>query len=147
MRGGVLQRRRTIGCGTGVLWLACFWVCVAGVLVASVPAAAEEPKGEEILAAPAAALGDDLLFEDLSAVAATELEAARGGERTVLNLEDMMGRVEGNSISGTVNTGDAIVSGDSFQDFNGVSSVIINSGNNVSIQSSTTVNIVIDGNQ
>ncbi|MED5261828.1 MAG: hypothetical protein VX574_05470 [Myxococcota bacterium] len=116
---------------------------MAGTLVGSVPAMADEPKGEEALAAP----GDDLLFEGLSAVAPTDLEAARGGERTVLNLEDMVGQVEGNSISGTVNTGAATVSGDSFQDFNGVSSVIINSGNNVSIQSSTTVNIVIDGNQ
>ncbi len=126
-----------------MLWLACFSICVAGAFVGSVPAMADESKGEETLAAP----GDDLLFGGLSAVAPAELEAARGGERTVLNLEDMVGQVEGNSISGTVNTGAATVSGDSFQDFNGVSSVIINSGNNVSIQSSTTVNIVIDGNR
>ena len=108
---------------------------------------AEEPKANDVISVPAVAPSDDFLFEGLSAVAPTELEEARGGERTVLNLEDMMGRVEGNSISGTVNTGDATVSGESFQDFNGVNSVIINSGNNVSIQSSTTVNIVIDGNR
>ena len=127
--------------------MAFFWFCAVGLLTGSVPAVAEEPRVDELLAAPTAALGDDLLFEGLSAVAPTELQEARGGERTVLNIEDMMGRVEGNSISGTVHTGDATVSGESFQDFNGVSSVIINSGNNVSIQSSTTVNIVIDGDQ
>jgi hypothetical protein len=84
------------------------------------------------------------LFSDLKAVEVSELEEARGGDRAVVNLEEMIGQVSGNSIQGTVTTGASIVSGDAFQDLNGVSSVIINSGNNVSIQSSTTVNIVID---
>ena len=84
------------------------------------------------------------LFSDLKAVEASELEEARGGDRAVVNLEEMIGQVSGNSIQGTVTTGASIVGGDAFQDLHGVSSVIINSGNNVSIQSSTTVNIVID---
>lgn len=121
---------------------------VGWILAMPATAFAAEPEpgraAPEGLAAPA--VGEDFLFEGLVAVEVTELEAARGGERTVLNLEDMMGQVEGNSIEGTVTTGAATVSGGSFHDFNGVSSVIINSGNNVSIQSSTTVNIVIDGN-
>ena len=122
-------------------------LAVGGVLVASWAAFAEELATEIVPPVPSVAppTGDeDSLFLGFAAVGASELSAARGGERTVLTLEDMMAQVDGNSISGTVNTGAATVSGESFQNFNGVSSVIINSGNNVSIQSSTTVNIVID---
>jgi hypothetical protein len=89
----------------------------------------------------------DSLLTDLEPVDQADLERSRGGERTVVNLSDMSGIVEGNEINAvnsTMNTGSTSVSGDSFQDFNGVSSIILNSGNNVSIQSSTTVNILIE---
>ncbi len=124
---------------------ACVWLAAAILALAVLPAAslAGEPSPVKDPAAPALAVALDP-FAGLEAVGVEELAGARGGERTVLNLEDMFGQVSGNSIEGTVTTGSAIVSGDSFQGLNGVSSVIINSGNNVSIQSSTTVNIVID---
>lgn len=126
---------------------ACVWLAAAILALAVLPAAslAGEPSPAKAPAppAPALAVAPDP-FAGLEAVGVDELAGARGGERMVLNLEEMFGQVSGNSIEGTVNTGSATVSGESFQGLNGVSSVIINSGNNVSIQSSTTVNIVID---
>ena len=41
-------------------------------------------------------------------------------------------------------TGDTMISGNAFSNLDGISSVVINTGNNVSIQSSTVVNIVIE---
>ena len=90
-------------------------------------------------------LGNEVSLVGLEPVNHADLDRARGGERTVINLSEITGAVEGNDLNAVNSTlGSTTVGGDSFQDFSGVSSIILNSGNNVSIQSSTTVNILID---
>ena len=124
------------------------FVCLGIFLVAVLPSVsvADEPPPPGVPAALADATAvTDHVFPGMTAVALDDLEVARGGESTVVHLEDMVAGVDGNTIEGTVTTGSAAVGGDAFQGFNGLNSVIINSGNHVSIQSSTTVNIVIDG--
>lgn len=71
------------------------------------------------------------------------LSESMGGASDEVGLAELGASVVGNSITGTVTTGSATIGGEAFSDLNGVSSVLINSGNNVSIQSSTVVNIVI----
>ena len=71
------------------------------------------------------------------------LSGAQGRADDELSLSELGASVVGNSVSGSVTTGGAMISGDAFSDLNGVSAVLVNSGNNVSIQSSTVVNIVI----
>ena len=74
----------------------------------------------------------------------SKLSEIRGGEGSVLSLQDLEAIVSGNTVSGTVTTGDLMISGNAFSNLDGISSVVINTGNNVSIQSSTVVNIVIE---
>ena len=86
--------------------------------------------------------GDDPLG-GLSAIREEELAEIRGGEGTALSIQDMSATVDGNSISGNVTTGSVHIGANAFTDIDGVSSVVVNSGNNVSIQSSTVINVVI----
>jgi len=86
--------------------------------------------------------GDFLL--DLPSVSEDELSGIRGGEGTAISLQDMNAAVGGNSISGNVTTGSVSIGENAFTDLDGISSVVVNSGNNVSIQSSTVINVVID---
>lgn len=79
-----------------------------------------------------------------SVVEESELSEIRGGEGTVMNLQDLEAVVSGNTVQGTVNTGDAMIGGNAFSNLDGISSVVVNTGNNVSIQSSTVVNVVIE---
>ena len=79
----------------------------------------------------------------LSALGEDELSEIRGGEGTAVNLQDMNATVDGNSITGNVVTGGVSIGANAFTDIDGVSSVVVNSGNNVSIQSSTVINVVI----
>lgn len=99
-----------------------------GIFLCGVPALAEE--------------ADDL-FRDLVPEDSQALAQSQGGADDELSLAELGASVVGNSITGTVTTGSATIGGDAFSDLNGVSSVLVNSGNNVSIQSSTVVNIVI----
>ena len=73
----------------------------------------------------------------------SELSESRGGESTAISLQDMRSNVDGNVVSGNVTTGSVNIGNDAFTDFDGISSVVVNSGNNVSIQSSTVVNVII----
>jgi len=73
----------------------------------------------------------------------SELSESRGGEATAISIQDMQSNVDGNVVSGNVTTGSVNIGNDAFTDFDGISSVVINSGNNVSIQSSTVVNVII----
>ena len=73
----------------------------------------------------------------------SELSEIRGGESTAISLQDMQSNVDGNVVSGNVTTGSVNIGDDAFTDFDGISSVVVNSGNNVSIQSSTVVNVII----
>ncbi|HIF99076.1 MAG TPA: hypothetical protein EYQ54_19000 [Myxococcales bacterium] len=73
----------------------------------------------------------------------SELSESRGGEATAISLQDMRSNVDGNVVSGNVTTGSVSIGENAFSDFDGISSVVVNSGNNVSIQSSTVVNVII----
>lgn len=96
------------------------------------------------LAAPMLKAGpEDDMLSGLSAIAEAELSDIRGGEGTAINLQDMSATVDGNSISGNVTTGSVNIGANAFNNLDGVSSVVVNSGNNVLIQSSTVINIVI----
>lgn len=88
-------------------------------------------------------MGDDAMA-GFSVVEESELSEIRGGEGTVMNLQDLEAVVSGNTVQGTVNTGDAMIGGNAFSNLDGISSVVVNTGNNVSIQSSTVVNVVIE---
>ena len=83
------------------------------------------------------------VFDGFAVAGEAELAEIRGGESTAVSLQDMRSTVEGNVVSGNVTTGSVTIGDGAFTDFGGISSVVINSGNNVSIQSSTVVNIII----
>lgn len=87
-------------------------------------------------------LGLDAL-EGFDVVEESELSASRGGEATAISIQDMRSNVDGNIVSGNVTTGSVSIGENAFSDFDGISSVVVNSGNNVSIQSSTVVNVII----
>jgi hypothetical protein len=87
-------------------------------------------------------LGLDAL-EGFDVAEESELSASRGGEATAISLQDMRSNVDGNVVSGNVTTGSVSIGENAFSDFDGISSVVVNSGNNVSIQSSTVVNVII----
>ena len=82
-------------------------------------------------------------LDGFSVAGESELAESRGGESTAISLQDMQSTVEGNVVSGNVTTGSVNIGENAFTDFDGISSVVINSGNNVSIQSSTVVNVII----
>ena len=106
-------------------WLA--GTCL-GIALWVAPATGEESLDPFAGLAPA---GDQLLSE------------SQGGASEEVGLAELGASVVGNSITGTITTGSATIGGEAFSDLNGVSSVLLNSGNNVSIQSSTVVNITI----
>ena len=132
------QHRNSKGQNRLLVILVALWCLLPGSALADTPAA-EGVDSALILEAKA---GDDLLA-GLSAICEEDLAEIRGGEGTALNLQDMNATVDGNSITGTVTTGGVSIGANAFSDIDGVSSVVVNSGNNVSIQSSTVINVVI----
>ena len=82
-------------------------------------------------------------LDGFDVVEESELSESRGGEATAISLQDMQSNVEGNVVSGNVTTGSVSIGENAFSDFDGISSVVVNSGNNVSIQSSAVVNVII----
>ena len=82
-------------------------------------------------------------FAGFTPADAKTLAESQGGAEDELSLAELGASVVGNSVTGSVTTGSATIGGEAFSDLNGVSAVLVNSGNNVSIQSSTVVNIVI----
>jgi len=82
-------------------------------------------------------------LDGFAIVGEAELAESRGGEATAINLQDMRSTVDGNVVSGNVTTGSVSIGENAFSDFDGISSIVVNSGNNVSIQSSTVVNVII----
>ncbi len=88
---------------------------------------------------------DKLLFFPTETVLLNELDAARGREGvdvTTLNNMNVRATLSGNQANNSVN-GYNIIDHDSFAQASGITSVIQNSGNNVIIQDSTTVNVTI----
>jgi len=121
---------------------------LAAVLAA--PASAEDPLTAleglplEVLDGFSLDSVDDDAMAGFAVVEEAALSEIRGGEGTVMNLQDLEAVVSGNTVQGTVNTGDSTIGGNAFSNLDGISSVVVNTGNNVSIQSSTVVNVVIE---
>ena len=120
-------------------------LCALGLLLpaASLQADDSPPVSPDPPAVFEIASEDDFLL-GLPSVSEDELSGIRGGEGTAISLQDMQASVDGNSISGNVTTGGVSIGENAFTDLDGISSVVVNSGNNVSIQSSTVINVVID---
>ena len=119
-------------------------ILVAVCLLLPGPALADGPSPEGVDSTSILEITpEDDPLGGLSALGEDELSDIRGGEGTAVNLQDMNATVDGNSITGTVTTGGVSIGANAFTDIDGVSSVVVNSGNNVSIQSSTVINVVI----
>jgi len=124
-------------------------VCLLGTAFVA-PASAEDPSLtiDDLALQAMDGLGQETAEDDVMAGFAvlgdSELSDIRGGEGTVLNLQDLEAVVSGNTVQGTVTTGNSTIGGNAFSDLNGITSVVVNTGNNVSIQSSTVVNVVIE---
>lgn len=88
--------------------------------------------------------GEDDLLSGFAVVDESELSQIRGGEGSLLNIQDLEAVVSDNRVEGTVTTGDSTIGAGAFSNLDGISAVVINTGNNVSIQNSTVVNIVIE---
>jgi len=80
-----------------------------------------------------------------TAVSDDELDGYRGEGIDVqtINTAELDGNLEGNSAVNSV-TGDNVISHGAFANTSGLSTAIQNSGNNVLIQNSTIVNVVIE---
>ena len=111
--------------------------CFSGVSYAEEPVVDSVPSVFETFE-------EDDVMAGLAVVDESELSGIRGGEAPIINLQDLDSVVSGNTVEGTVTTGDSNIGAGAFSNLDGISSVVINTGNNVSIQNSTVVNIVIE---
>ena len=113
-------------------WVYCGFVTCA--LVITMQIQAEEP-GDS---APGGFLTETAVSDD-------ELDGYRGEGIDVqtINTAELDGNLEGNSAVNSV-TGDNVISHGAFANTSGLSTAIQNSGNNVLIQNSTIVNVVIE---
>lgn len=84
-------------------------------------------------------------FLTATAVSDDELDVYRGEGIDVLtiNKAELDGTLDGNTAINSV-TGDNVISNGAFANSSGLSTAIQNSGNNVLIQNSTIVNVVIE---
>ena len=88
---------------------------------------------------------NDLFFSQTEAVSSEELEKERGREGfdiTTLNNTSIQAALYGNTANNNV-TGANIINSGAFTNAGGMFSIVQNSGNNVIIQDSTTVNVTI----
>jgi hypothetical protein len=106
---------------------------LAVLLLAAVTAHADPPAatGDE-LGASWASVGDD------------ELGAQRGGAEVVQVTESKLRAAVSNNSVGDGSVTGTINFDNSFHDNSGIQSSMVNSGNNVSMQSSMTVNVYLD---
>ncbi|MFV8569922.1 hypothetical protein ACNQ6O_01805 [Marinobacter sp. SBS5] len=85
---------------------------------------------------------------DLPAMDSDQLAEASGRQgvsmQWQLNENQQNALVTGNSLSGTSTTGNNLISDQAFQNMSGIATVIQNTGNQVVIQDSTQVNILIN---
>ena len=110
-----------------------------GAVEADEPRSAESPVDAHPLEDP---------LSGFAAATDSEIEALRGRDigvgAKIVTAQDLEGVVSGNIIEGTLTTGEVSIAPEAFSHFDGISSVIVNSGNNVSIQSSMVVNVTLD---
>lgn len=95
---------------------------------------------------PAAGMAED--WAGAQPLNAEQLEAASGRQgvpiQWQLNEAEQNARVSDNVLSGSVNTGDNWIADQAFQNMSGIATVIQNTGNQVVIQDSTQINILIN---
>jgi hypothetical protein len=123
-------RRRSL---TSVTWLA---IAAFSVNVSSV-SADESDKS----ASPG-----EVLFEDMVTLDEQELADNSGGTQLSLgdlglNIASNKAELNGNSVSGNVNTGQ--ITDNSLSDVSGINSLMFNTGNNVNFQSNMQINIFL----
>jgi hypothetical protein len=123
-------RRRSL---TSVTWLA---IAAFSVNVSSV-SADESDKS----ASPG-----EVLFEDMVTLDEQELADNSGGTQLSLgdlglNIASNKAELNGNSVSGNVNTGQ--ITDNSLNDVSGINSLMFNTGNNVNFQSNMQINIFL----
>ena len=87
-------------------------------------------------------------WPDAEPMSADQLEAASGRQgiplQWQLNESEQNALVSGNVLSGPVKTGDNRISDQAFGNMSGIATVIQNTGNQVVIQDSTQINILIN---
>ncbi len=85
---------------------------------------------------------------DLDVLSSHQLAEANGRQgismQWQVNDSQQAGRVSDNVLSGNVMTGDNSISDQAFQNMSGIATVIQNTGNQVVIQDSTQINILIN---
>ncbi|HEA53470.1 hypothetical protein LCGC14_0807630 [marine sediment metagenome] len=85
---------------------------------------------------------------DLPPMSADQLEASSGRQGVPLQLQlndnQQNAMVRGNTLSGPSTTGNNMISDQAFGNMSGIATVIQNTGNQVVIQDSTQVNILIN---
>ncbi|XKH01877.1 hypothetical protein LG325_03625 [Marinobacter nauticus] len=95
---------------------------------------------------PLSALADD--WSDAEPMSLEQLDEASGRQgipiQWQLNEAEQNASVSGNVLSGPVNTGDNWIADQAFQNMSGIATVIQNTGNQVVIQDSTQINILIN---
>jgi len=99
-------------------------------IVQAIPIASAEDRTEKDQSALISQLSND------------ELDAQRGGEALTLSETTMGAVLQDNTITSGI-TGTNSISGDAFSGANGFVTVIQNSGNGVSIQDSTIINLTL----
>ncbi len=115
-----------------------------GALLSSAVAFADPPSEEQ---SPAAAPGVDYsseapVFSGWSALGESELGLQRAGDELLSVQESVLNAtVSGNTAGAGIQTGAITVSDGAFSASRGIQSSLFNSGNNVSIQSSMTINV------
>ena len=108
--------------------------------------------GLALFTSTAAALADtansDETWLQQSALSAQQLDEASGRQGVSLQLQmnnsNQNANVSDNVLAGQVMTGNNLISGGAFANMNGVATVIQNSGNQVVIQDTTQINVLIN---
>jgi hypothetical protein len=108
--------------------------------------------GLALLTSTATALADtansDETWLQQSALSAQQLNETSGRQGVSLqwqmNSSNQNANVSDNVLAGQVMTGNNLISGGAFQNMSGVATVIQNSGNQVVIQDTTQINVLIN---
>ena len=108
--------------------------------------------GLALFTSTATALADtansDETWLQQSALSAQQLDEASGRQGVSLQLQmnnsNQNANVSDNVLTGQVMTGNNLISGGAFANMNGVATVIQNSGNQVVIQDTTQINVLIN---
>ena len=87
--------------------------------------------------------GAEAPFAAWSGLAEAELEGLRGGADVDIDIDVDQSQDFNNNTATNVTSGDITISNDAFGSLDGFQAIVINSGNNVAIQNSMTVTVVL----